>query len=94
MNAIDRLRLRLIRLLLPKLWSTYSCANRRTWKARLGTAAEVTVTVRHLGGPDGYSREELVEMLWLVRKHEAVMDWKVPEPTNAEIAYARASDAS
>lgn len=55
------------------------CANRRTTTCRAGTL-EVTVVARDTRRPDGYSREELVEMLRTVRKQEALQDWRVPEP--------------
>lgn len=55
-----------------------ACANRVEIHSRFG-ATEVTVTFRDTTQPDGYSREELVEMLALVRHHERLQGWKVPE---------------
>lgn len=74
------LRLTLIKWLWPKKGiSSGTCANRRWWSFTRGPV-EVTLTMRHMGIPDGYSREELLEMLHTVRKHEKIQGWKVPEP--------------
>lgn len=82
MNALDRLHLWLLKVIFPKkTWSTDVCANRVTWKTRIGTHAEATLIIRHLGLPDGYSREELVEMLRTVRLHEMLSGWRTPEPS-------------
>jgi hypothetical protein len=55
-----------------------SCANRSTVVANVGNL-EVTVVVRDTSRPDGYSREELVGMLRLLRRHERLQHWRVPE---------------
>jgi hypothetical protein len=34
---------------------------------------------RDTSQPDGYSREELVKMLQIIREQEKIMGWKVPE---------------
>lgn len=60
--------------------SSGSCANRR-YRQFMSGPFEVTITYRDTREPDGYSREELLEMLETVRKHEASQGWKVPEPT-------------
>lgn len=78
---MNRLRLYLLDLLWGgKHASTGSCANRK-WQVRTFGPVEVTLTFRHTSMPDAYSREELLEMLDTVRKHEAIQGWKVPEPT-------------
>ena len=58
--------------------SVAACANRHTTTCRAGSV-EVTVMVRDTSRPDGYSREELVEMLRLVREQELLQGWRVPE---------------
>lgn len=76
---IDSLRLLLIMRLWPNRGEVGACANRRWRRQRCG-AYEMTLEMRFLNAPDGYAREELYEMLCLIRKHEAIMGWKVPEP--------------
>ena len=74
-----QLRMKLLIWLLGKRWaSTGTCANRKWWKRMVGPF-EVTITMRHICALDGYSREELFEMLGTVRKHEALQGWCVPE---------------
>jgi hypothetical protein len=69
---------------MARLWpnrplsSSGSCANRRWWKTMSGPI-EITLTYRDTRQEDGYSREELLQMLNEVRKHEAKQGWKVPE---------------
>lgn len=63
------------------------CANRKWRKAYLGHV-EVTITQRDLWKPDGYSREELLNMLWTVREHEAQQGWRVPEPMGNKLSPA------
>lgn len=81
------LRLRLLALLWPTSPGAFSayhkCANRWTRKMMIGPI-ELTITHRDTRDPDGYSREELVVMLETIRKHEAIMGWKVPEPREIE----------
>ena len=55
-----------------------ACANRHVLVNRFGPI-EVTTTFRDTRKPDGYSREELVEMLQLIRRHEALQKWRAPE---------------
>lgn len=55
-----------------------SCAN-RTWSTVTVAGFEITLTMRNLGDVDGYSREELAEMLRTVRLHERLQGWKVPD---------------
>jgi len=45
---------------------------------------ECTITLRDIRKPDGYSREELYQMLGLIRLHEELQNWKVPEPIKCE----------
>ena len=59
--------------------SVGACANRR-WRRFMAGPIEVTILYRDTRLDDGYSREELLEMLQTVRKHEARLGWKVPEP--------------
>jgi hypothetical protein len=59
--------------------SVGACANRR-WRRFMSGPVEVTITYRDTRRPDGYSREELVEMLKTIREQEKMMGWKVPEP--------------
>jgi len=63
--------------------SVGSCANRRWSKKTVGSIEFIFIR-RYKGMADGYSREELVEMLETVRKHEHLMGWKVPEPAAAQ----------
>lgn len=79
---MSRLRL----WLLLWLWPTrpvsgrwWMCAYRRSRRVMCGTD-EVTLTMRDTSRSDGYSREELLEMLTEVRKHETLSGWRVPEP--------------
>jgi hypothetical protein len=58
--------------------STGICGNRR-WVTFMRGPLEYTTVCRDTRDPDAYSREELVEMLSVVRQHEAAMGWKVPE---------------
>lgn len=60
-----------------------SCANRHETRCDFGRL-EVTITIRDKRKPDGYSREELCEMLALVRRHEKLQDWRVPEAGSEE----------
>ena len=53
--------------------------NRTTWTLTTGVQ-EWTTCSRRTNQPDAYTREELVEMLETIRKHEAVQGWRVPEP--------------
>ena len=39
----------------------------------------MTIVVRDTREPDGYSREELMEMLKTIREQEDLQGWKVPE---------------
>jgi hypothetical protein len=56
-----------------------AAGNRSQMTARLGKA-EYTLTIRDLGQPDTYSREELVVMLRTIRFEERRTGWKCPEP--------------
>jgi len=75
---MNRLRLRLLWLLLGRRSSAGACANRQWIKRMLGPV-EVTITMRHTDAPDGYSREELLEMLQRVREHEVSQGWRVSD---------------
>lgn len=79
---IGRLRLKLVDLLWPSnvMATAGACANRR-WRRGMAGPIEITVTYRDTRQPDGHSREELVEMLATIRKCEAEMGWRVPEPS-------------
>jgi hypothetical protein len=44
---------------------------------------QVSVTFVDLNEPDLYSREELLNMLILIRSHGINMKWKVPKPTKS-----------
>jgi hypothetical protein len=55
-----------------------ACANRYTYVCKFGPL-EMTIVVRDTREPDGYSREELVEMLQTIREQEELQGWKVPE---------------
>jgi hypothetical protein len=46
---------------------------------------EVTVVERDTRQPDGHTREELCEMLRLIRWHEGLQGWRVPEPDAGEV---------
>lgn len=61
-------RLKLIMWLWPRRGSTSSCANRWTRRAQCG-AYEVELRIRDTSKPDGYSREEIVEMKRELREH-------------------------
>jgi hypothetical protein len=54
------------------------CANRFEQTVTLKDR-EITLIVKDTTQPDGYGREELYEMLELIRKHERIQGWKVPE---------------
>lgn len=73
------IRFSLARLLLGRPYSVGMCGN-RMWEVRQFGGLELTVTLRNTLEPDGYSREELVEMLERVRRHETRMGWRAPEP--------------
>jgi len=38
-----------------------------------------TVKFKQTNIPETYTREELIEMLYIIRKQEKIMNWKVPE---------------
>jgi hypothetical protein len=61
-----------------RLKSSFACANRFERSGFYGPF-EVTIIIRDTRSEDGYSREELINMLKCVRKHETVSGWKVPE---------------
>lgn len=63
--------------IIPTRWSMVG--NRTIEVGMVGTL-EVTTIVRETSQPDGYSREELLSMLRLIRTHEEFQHWKVPEP--------------
>jgi hypothetical protein len=65
--------------------SALACANRFERTYAFGPV-EVRVVERDTREPDGYSREELCQMLWLVRSEEASQGWRVPEPRVGEIS--------
>jgi hypothetical protein len=48
----------------------------RTWNDQL----EFTYIVRDMRKVNGYTREELLEMLTIVRMEEERLRWKCPEP--------------
>lgn len=60
--------------------STSLCANRSTFTYR-HDRQEMTLILRDMTKPDGYSREELVGMLATIRSEEARTGWTVPEPS-------------
>ena len=70
-----------IALVWPSRTSAGVCGNRAWQTAMLGTL-EVSLTLRETSVSDGYSREELLEMLQTVRRHEKIQGWKVPEPSD------------
>ena len=85
---LNRLRLRIVDWLWPSnmMQTVGSCANRR-WHRGVSGPIEITVIYRDMRQHDGYSREELVEMLATVRKCEAEMEWRVPDPLGPTTAY-------
>jgi len=58
-----------------------ACANRR-YMTFGHKAHRVRVEVTDTRKPDGYSREELYEMLKIIRAAEKRSGWKCPEPKN------------
>jgi hypothetical protein len=82
------LRWKLIVWLWPTPNAVGACAN-RFWRRLVHDDTEITLTFRRLYQPDGYSREELLEMLRTVREHEAIQGWKVPEPTSVSPRLVR-----
>jgi hypothetical protein len=60
----------------PRLFG--ACANRILYTCWFGPL-EMSIVIRNTREPDGYSREELVAMLDLVRKYEKKQGWTVPE---------------
>jgi hypothetical protein len=72
-------RLKVILWLWPKGGSSGACANRWGRRVMFGLH-EVTLTVRDPTQDDGYSREELMRFLKIVRESEQEQGWKVPEP--------------
>lgn len=65
--------------------STLACANRYESTRSFGPL-EVRVVTRDTREPDGYSREELVMMLQLVRSEERRQGWRVPEPKLGDVS--------
>ena len=61
--------------------SSGACANRYMYTCWFGPL-EMSITIRDTKEPDGYSREELVEMLAIIRAQETQQEWKVPEPSH------------
>lgn len=55
-----------------------SCANRR-WRRFMAGPIEATISYRDTRMADGYSREELFEMLETVRREETAQGWRVPD---------------
>lgn len=76
---MNRLRLRLLWLLLGRRSASVGACANRSWMKRMFGPLEVTITTRRTDAPDGYSREELLEMLQRVREHEASQGWRVPD---------------
>jgi hypothetical protein len=78
---------RALRFVLRRVGTKYSlsCANRRETSHVFGPL-EVRVVTRDTREPDGYSREELCQMLALVRSEEARQGWRVPEPCAGEVS--------
>ena len=82
-QCIDRLRLWLVFAFWPwRRCGAHFCANRKRWTYRTPNL-EISLNVRALKEPDGWSREELLEMLRLIRREEKKQDWKVPEEAEA-----------
>ena len=79
------LRWRLVIRIWPKDAGTaYSCANRAGIKTMFGPF-EYHLCVRDTAKNDGYSREELMEMLTVVRLHERLQGWRAPEPDDLDL---------
>lgn len=77
-------RLRSLRFFLLLWWrepqaSAGGVAN-RVWLRWCRNGMEITLHHRDTRKPDGYSREELLLMLWVLREHERIQGWRVPEP--------------
>ena len=78
MSFIERWRWRLMVWLWPKKYRGVGHSNRLWWVAMMGPI-EVKLTYRDTRQEDGYSREELIEMLRVIRESERHMGWKVPQ---------------
>lgn len=65
-------------LLLGRFQQWTICANRFESTSLSSSGHEIKVTFRRTWEPDGYSREELYEMLCLVRKHQRIQE-QTPE---------------
>lgn len=78
---MEWLRWKLMALLWPgRQASVGRCAN-RVWHVVRRGPIEAKLTFRDTRLADGYSREELLEMLETVRKHETLQGWRCPEPS-------------
>lgn len=55
-------------------------ANRLEYEATTPDGFDARLILRNPAEPDGYSREEVYEMLARVRESEIRMKWKCPEP--------------
>lgn len=68
-----------LKALRPFVVQTGTCSN-RSWKIFRIASLELRTVLRNVDRPDGYSREELTEMLRLVREHEGRQGWRAPDP--------------
>ncbi len=70
------------------VWTLYLLKARRSWATearwgkvvRFGDKWEFTIVARDLKKANRYTREELLEMLTIIRREERCSGWIVPEP--------------
>lgn len=56
-------------------------------RERMLRTTVATITFRDTTQPDAYTREELYAMLRLLRHHEEIQNWRVPEPIRCAYCF-------
>jgi hypothetical protein len=79
---MNKIYLWLLSFIIPKTKFAYThiCANR--YEGRINNKKkniEIQIIIKDLNEPDGYSREELVEMFLIIKREEQQTGWKIPE---------------
>ncbi len=91
---MNRLIVRLAWRLLVRASGGWGICGNRIWHVFEQVNPEWTIVVIRFwrnGMEDRYSREEVLQMLRLVRRNEWAMNWKCPEPTTDEIVDPKPS---
>lgn len=87
-------RLRFLWAMSKVVPTQWSIVGNRSIEKGVVDGIEVTITIRNTLQPDAYSREELYQMFELIRKHEKIQGWRVPDPDMFTISPQEASTGS